>query len=342
MEKITVNTNDKCEIIIGENIWLSELKAKLSGRKCFVLTDDNVAALLKNTLNENFGDNVYIINGGEKNKNFFTLNQIFDAMITAGLNRGGVLAALGGGVVGDMGGLAAGLYMRGTGLINIPTTLLAMADSSVGGKTAIDYGGYKNLIGMFYQPECVICDTAFLSSLSDREILSGVGEIVKTAALDEKLFDKIYENKNNLKDRNFIASIIPETVTVKKTIVEKDEKEKNGLRKYLNIGHTVGHMLEMRYMKKSHGEYVLEGLYYEMNIAKKAGITDKIFYEKFSDIIFSLIEMPNYDLNEELFRTALMDKKNSEGKISVMAIENAGKIKELRLTLKEFEQGMQK
>ena len=153
--------------------------------------------------------------------------------------------------------------MRGTRLVQIPTTLLAQVDSSVGGKTAIDYRGVKNAVGAFYQPERVFCDPLFLQTLPAREIRCGLGEIVKTGVLSALIGEKIRRNADKLHDLGFLQTLAADCIRFKAGVVEQDETEKSGLRKCLNLGHTTGHALELLCGRRSHGEYVLIGMWLE-------------------------------------------------------------------------------
>lgn len=250
--KLKTPSGVESDIYCGEGC-LSAVKQKLSGHKNFVLTDSNVYSIYKDFINEVFaGVPLFVLPAGEENKNFGSLRLILDAMIDAELHRNSYLFALGGGVIGDIGGLAAALYMRGIHCVQIPTTLLSQVDSSVGGKTAVDVGKVKNVVGAFYQPELVLADPVFLKTLPEREIKCGLGEIIKHGALDKDIFDKIYENRDNLFDLKFLADIIPDNIRHKAIVVEIDEKEKN-LRKSLNMGHTTGHALELFFSDASHG-----------------------------------------------------------------------------------------
>ena len=185
MEIIDVKTPSyEGKIYLGEDVIKERLPALTKGRKCFVVTDDNVYALYAEWFQQWFeGAEIYVLPAGEKNKNFQSLCDILEKMAAAGMRRNSRLFAVGGGVVGDIGGLAAALYMRGISYVQIPTTLLAQIDSSVGGKTAVDVCGIKNLVGAFYQPCEVLVNPAFLNTLPAREIKCGLGEMVKYAAL---------------------------------------------------------------------------------------------------------------------------------------------------------------
>ena len=335
MERITLVTGGKkTEVLIGEGIAEEVLAEKTAGRKTFVLADEIAAE--RTGFSFGFSSYRYPYRGGEENKTFRELGKIIGAAAEAGLHRNDLFLSFGGGVAGDLGGLAASLYMRGIDHGILPTTLLAMADSSIGGKTAVDFGEYKNLIGTFCQPTFVLTDFAFLKTLPEREWLSGAGEIAKTALLCPSIGKKMKENFALRKDRGFLLSLVPDCVRFKGEIVSEDEREKTGRRKILNAGHTVGHMLEMRYREKSHGEYVLEGLYYENKIAEKIGAIDPSVAKETEEFILSLIGKPTYVHLEKGAEIAFMDKKNNGNNVSFVAIAGEGKTKEIVLTQKRF------
>lgn len=178
---------------------------------------------------------------GEGSKSFEQLQRLLSAMLEAQFSRGDCVMAVGGGVVGDLSGFAASCYMRGIDFYNIPTTLLAQVDSSVGGKTAINFGGVKNIVGAFYQPEKVIIDPDTLKTLEHRQLMAGLAEAIKMAATSDKGLFELIESSDSLADD--LPEIIRRSLLIKSSVVEKDPKE-NGLRRILNFGHTVGHAVE--------------------------------------------------------------------------------------------------
>ena len=205
---------------------------------------------------------IHVFNANEKNKNFKSINLILNKLFKFNFNRNDCIISLGGGITGDISGFAASIYKRGIKFINIPTTLLAQIDSSIGGKTGVNNKYGKNLIGSFMQPDIVLSDISFLKSLPKRELICGYGEIIKHAIISNKnIFNYLDKNINNiLKLKSpFIEKTIADSCRVKKNVVEKDEKEKN-LRKILNLGHTFAHAYEAtsNYSKKlNHGEAVI-------------------------------------------------------------------------------------
>ena len=213
---------------------------------------------------------------GEAAKSFATLERVLDFLVAAGLDRSSTLAALGGGVVGDLGGLAASLFMRGIALVHCPTTLLAQCDSAVGGKTAVNLAGGKNLAGTFWQPRAVLADTLTLATLPERELRSGFGEVVKTALVgDAELLELVEQRAPALlsRDAELLAEVVARCARVKGAVVAADEREA-GERRKLNLGHTFGHAIERvaGYGVVPHGEAVATGLVLAAGAAARTGV----------------------------------------------------------------------
>lgn len=339
METIQLHTKSRPSTVLCGAGALSEAKSFLQSKECFVVTDSNVLRLYADTISQTFpGAPVYAVPAGERHKNRRSLFVILDAMLDARLHRSSVVVALGGGVVGDMAGLAAALYMRGTRLVQVPTTLLAQVDSSVGGKTAVDYRGVKNVIGAFYQPERVFCDPLFFRTLPPREIRCGLGEIVKTGVLDPAVGDMIVENKGRLRDLGFLQQLAAACVRFKARVVEEDETERSGLRKCLNLGHTTGHALELMYGRRSHGEYVLIGMWLESHIAEREGVcTPAYAREVRSMIALAQPRIPAFPGAAGALRYALLDKKNEgQGTVSMILPKERGAYAELALPAEQY------
>lgn len=339
MEKIELHTKSRpSTVYCGEGAF-AQATEFLRGKDIFVVTDSNVFKLYESFLKEHLPQaRICVVPAGERNKNRSTLFRILDAMIDARLHRSSVVVAFGGGVVGDMGGFAAALYMRGTRLVQIPTTLLAQVDSSVGGKTAIDYRKVKNVLGAFYQPEYVFCDPYFLKTLPRREIKCGLGEIIKTAALDKALADKVLQYKDRLEDLSVLRDMVADCVRFKARIVEQDETESSGVRKCLNLGHTTGHALELLFGRRSHGEYVLIGMWLESFIAQEKGVCTAEHAEWVRRLV-SLAEpkIPRFQNAERGVSFALLDKKNSQkGSVSVLLSSGKGEYAEAELSESEY------
>lgn len=328
MEIIQVTTPSmKGKIYLGEEVIENRLPALKEGKKCFVVTDSNVYALYSTWFQRWFeGAEIYVLPAGEENKNFHSLYAILEKMTAAGMRRTSRLFAVGGGVVGDIGGLAAALYMRGISCVQIPTTLLAQVDSSVGGKTAVDLGGVKNVVGAFYQPCEVLVNPAFLKTLPERELKCGLGEIVKYAALSGEIFDLLENNVSSFGDVKYLTGLISACIRHKTKVVEMDEKE-SGERRSLNVGHTTGHAIELT-SGRSHGECVLYGMLLETRIAIEVGVCEKEYGERLLALVQSAIQLSPYEEMDfsriaESAEKARSDKKNTEDGLIQMAVAKA-------------------
>jgi 3-dehydroquinate synthase len=310
-----------------------EIKKIYVSKKIFIITDHNVESLYGSKIEsslkkESFIVKKILIEPGEKSKSFETLQSVCEEILEFGLARGDLIIAFGGGVVGDLGGFAASILLRGIAFIQIPTTLLAQVDSSVGGKVAINSGNGKNLIGSFYQPEAVFIDPDLLNTLSERVFNDGMAEVIKCAAIkDERLFYKLlqYETKETL--TNDIGEIIYICCNIKKNIVQVDEKD-IGERMLLNFGHTIGHVIEkmFNYETFTHGEAVAMGMVAITKNSEKLGITEKGSLELLIRLInkYNLhIKLPNMD-KEEFFKALLLDKKNINENINLILLEKIG------------------
>ena len=259
-------------IIIGSDLVsnISKLTKKNSiyFKKCLLVVDKNISKKIILKIKKSLKNEIiyiYSFDANEKNKNQSKVNEILNILLKRNFSRNDCLISIGGGITGDISGFAASLFKRGIKFINIPTTLLAQVDSSIGGKTGVNTKYGKNLIGSFYQPNLVISDVQFLKTLPKREIICGYGEILKHSLIADKVFFNFLDKNNNevldLKSP-FIEKTIYQSCKIKKNIVEKDENEK-GLRKILNFGHTFAHAYEasLGYSKKlNHGEAVLLGI----------------------------------------------------------------------------------
>ena len=317
MTDITLNTACTSVIHCGSGAF-ERFASRISGRK-FIVTDTNVYKLYSHLIEKYFdGAPVKIIPAGEKSKTLSKLTEILGAMADAQLKRDCTVVAFGGGVIGDIAGLAASLYMRGIKIVQIPTTLLAQVDSSVGGKTAVDFKNIKNLIGTFYPPQEVIVDPVFLKTLPVREIRCGLGEIIKYASLDKNIYSTLKDNQDNLFNLDFLGSIVTDCIRCKVRAVTDDERDLNGARKTLNLGHTTGHAAELHYRRKSHGEFVLIGMYYELYIAEKLNIGGGKYYDNLRKLIKKVINIPVYSDIEKAAQFAKMDKKNKAESISLI------------------------
>jgi 3-dehydroquinate synthase len=298
------------------------------GRSVMLISDSNVNPLYGEQARASltaagFSHHTAVFEAGEGSKHLSTISMLFDSMVEAGLDRKSSVVALGGGVVGDIAGFAAACYMRGVFFIQVPTTLLAMIDSSVGGKTGVDHPGGKNLIGAFHQPQSVLIDIDTLKTLPPREIRTGMAEMIKHGVIwSEALLEKI---ENSLEDLlaikgEVLGPIIAENCRIKAQVVEKDEREA-GLRAILNYGHTVGHALESitGYSQYTHGEAVAVGMLVEARVAQRMGIFTTTGVERIQRIIERTglpTAMPELD-EEALMQHMRRDKKAREGRLNL-------------------------
>ena len=348
MQKITVRTPSmQGDIYIGKDVLERRLPYLKGGQKNIVLVDENVYRIHGALLKRYFRDEeFFVVESDEKNKELTMVATILKEMLERGLTRASRLFAVGGGVIGDMGGLIASLYMRGISYVQIPTTLLAQVDSAVGGKTAVNLGDIKNVVGTFYQPCEVLVSPIFLDSLPAREIKCGLGEIIKYAALNADIFDAVEKNLDMLNDRGFLSSLAEACIRHKVGVVERDERE-NDVRKSLNLGHTTGHAIELS-CKLSHGESVLYGMLAETKIAMEIGVCHKEYGEKLLAIISrALAVQPNSVLKirnkPALAEKAKSDKKNTDdGDISLIVPLQVGRYAMVSLSFDEYKNYLQK
>ena len=254
---LSINLADKSyDIIVGTGILCDAGKYFNLNRKVAIVTDTGVPKEYSMAIASQCKEaRIITFPEGEENKNIDTFAYICKEMLTFGLQRKDAVIAVGGGVTGDMAGFAASAYMRGIDFYNVPTTLLSMVDSSVGGKTAIDFGGVKNILGAFYQPKGVLIDTDVLKTLEERQFSAGLAEVVKMSLTSDKDLFSLLEGGLWEKD---ISEVILRALTIKKLVVEADERE-GSLRKILNFGHTFGHGIEAR-GGLYHGECVALGM----------------------------------------------------------------------------------
>ena len=281
MNKLTVELGERSyPIFIGQGL-LGEpelLTQYLRGQQVLIVTNDTIAPLYLDKVSDIFSEfelATVILPDGEQYKNLDTLNLIFNALLENKFNRGCTLVALGGGVIGDITGFAAASYQRGVAFIQIPTTLLAQVDSSVGGKTGVNHPLGKNMIGAFHQPACVLIDTDTLDTLDDRQLAAGLAEVIKYGLIrDTAFFDWLEENIGLLqrRDKQALARAIERSCALKAEIVAADERE-SGQRALLNLGHTFGHAIETGtgYGNWLHGEAVATGMLMAADLSARHG-----------------------------------------------------------------------
>lgn len=263
---------------------------------------------------------------GEESKSFNMLTQIYDVLINNRFDRWSTITAFGGGVIGDLAGFAAATFMRGINLVQIPSTLLAQVDSSIGGKVAIDYRG-KNIIGAFYQPNLVITDLNLLKSLSVKEFSSGLAEVIKYGVvMDPQILD-ILENYSNPLPDDVVAELITRSCSCKARIVEADERDEKDIRIILNFGHTIGHAIEAASnFKISHGEAVAIGMVYEAKLSVMLGFLDVDVVDRLVGILskFGLPVSASQLSSERILSSLSYDKKIKHGKIRLILLKSIG------------------
>ena len=272
-----------------------------------------------------------IINDGEEFKNYDSLNYIYSKLLENQCNRDTTILALGGGVVGDIAGYAAASFLRGIPFIQIPTTLLAQVDSSVGGKTGINHLLGKNMIGAFYQPQAVVIDLNVLKTLDNRQISAGLAEVIKYGLIwDEDFFKYLEVNIDNLKQLNFehLEHVIFRSCEIKAKVVSEDEKE-SGIRAILNLGHTFGHAIEkcLGFGKWLHGEAVGCGMVLAARMSLAQGWISETEFDRVKNLIFQAnlpIEKPNIDY-ENFIGAMKLDKKNKNKDIYLVLQQGIGK-----------------
>lgn len=315
MRKITVNASGSYDVII-ENGIISDcgklIAEKLSPCRAALITDDAVDVLYGETVENSlkgagFDCCKIVIPHGESSKNVTNLAAIWEQLAENRLSRSDIIVALGGGMIGDMAGFAAATYLRGIGFVQIPTTLLAAIDSSVGGKTAIDLKAGKNLAGAFWQPQMVLCDPDCLKTLPNGFWLDGMGEMIKYAfAFDSELAAMIAENP----EPDNISELIARCVEIKRKVVETDERD-NGERRKLNFGHTIGHAIEQcSQLSISHGQAVGIGMVIMTRACVRQGLVQPELLDKLLDVM-KRCGMPTECAfsADELAEAAVEDKK---------------------------------
>lgn len=340
MDLIRVNTNTSSYPIYFENSFDNLLSAfeenNLFGRKVCIVADSNtyrlysdeVSNILKNSFKEVY---IFKFEAGEQSKNLITIQDMYDFFLANHLDRKSIIVALGGGVVGDMAGFAAATYMRGINFVQIPTSLLAQVDSSVGGKVGVDFKGTKNIIGAFYQPNFVYINVNTLKTLPKKEFSAGMAESLKYGMIVSKdYYEYIVLNKDKILDMNEadLKYIIKCACEFKADIVNKDEKE-SGLREILNFGHTIGHAVEtLLEFKLVHGECVSIGMVAATYISYKRGNITKQELDDLETILnyFKLpTQIRGIDSND-IYNQMFLDKKVSNNVLSFVLLNKIGDV----------------
>lgn len=338
MPTVSIQTSSKqYDVWIGEHV-IKQLHSFIQSKfedvtKILIITDESVKKLHLTTVEKELSSLpviTYTVPAGEKAKSFDVFYACLTYMLEQHLDRKSLVLALGGGAVGDLAGYVAASFMRGIPFIQIPTTVLAH-DSAVGGKVAINHPLGKNMIGVFNQPEAVFYDTTFLSTLPIQELRSGFGEVIKHALIsDSQFYQDLTTNINNLSkvDIAYWSEILEKGILVKRSIVEKDERESN-IRAFLNFGHTLGHAIEaeMGYGKFTHGEAVVIGMIFALRLSKKK--YDIAFsmeeYIKWLQLLGYTCDIPvNLEINN-LINRMKQDKKSINGTIRFVLLKELGK-----------------
>jgi 3-dehydroquinate synthase len=323
LEKITINTPQaKSDILVGEG-WES-VSRMLPEQGVVIVTDDNI----RNIYGDRFPDvPVFSVRPGEESKKLSVIEELSSKLLDAGVDRNGFILAIGGGVVSDLAGFLASVYLRGIRCGYISSSLLSQVDASTGGKNGVNLGGTKNILGVIRQPEFVICDTGMLQTLSEEEFLSGLSEMIKTAIIgDSHLFDMIESNYHGImkRENDLMKELVFRSVRFKAAVVTEDENEK-GLRRILNFGHTFGHAIEMK-TGFMHGFAVASG----MELATLYSLEKGMISIGEKDRILALLTrfglLRSYDIDpDEIGQLVMHDKKKSGNAIHFVFADGIGK-----------------
>ncbi|WP_461206406.1 3-dehydroquinate synthase [Clostridium sp. DL1XJH146] len=339
MKKLTVKVTKKEYPIIIDRGNIEKIglltKEYFDGDKVAIITDENVdkyyGEIVEDSLiQQGYGVIRIIIKPGEKSKSFESLNKIYEELLDFEITRGDLIITLGGGVIGDLGGFAASTFLRGVPFIQVPTSLLAQIDSSVGGKVAIDLERGKNLVGSFYHPEAVFIDPNVLNTLEDRFLYDGTAEAIKYGCIrSEILFTKLEEIQNKQEYLNSMDEIIYECCKIKKEVVQNDERDL-GERMILNFGHTFGHAVEkyFGYEKYTHGEGVAIGMYTITKKSEESGFTKKGTLERMKRLI-QKYNLPFWveELKVDMAMSTIFNDKKAKGsKLRIILLKDIGNV----------------
>ena len=346
MKTLHVNVpNQPYDIIIGKGIrnrGAEYVKSVSAPSRILLVTDENAGQLyaenVQCSLKQIAEVKTVILPAGETTKSLEYLRRLYDAAFDFGMTRADLIVALGGGVIGDLAGFCASTLFRGIDVVQMPTTLLAQVDSSVGGKTAIDVPQGKNLVGTFYQPKQVLIDPETLHTLPDKEFASGLAEVIKYGAIwDKVLFEKL-ENADGRKGLMAdIDGIVYTCCDIKRQVVEKDEHDKS-LRMILNFGHTVGHIVEKayHYTGYTHGEAVAFGMTAAARIGEKMGVTVPGTAQKICKIVEKYGLPTEVEIADSQLWGAALDKKASGNDIHVILLKDIGDCEVRKMAVTEF------
>jgi len=337
MISLKVNLGDRSyPICIGQNLLDQHelLTQHIPGNSALIVSNETVAPLYMDKVESALTDIRYktlVLPDGEEHKNLNVLNTIYDSLLENRFDRNTTLIALGGGVIGDITGFAAASYQRGVHLVQIPTTLLSQVDSSVGGKTAVNHPLGKNMIGAFYQPKVVIADTSTLNTLEDRQLSSGIAEVIKYGLIrDMEFLEWLESNIDKLLDRDpdALAYAIERSCQNKAEVVAADERE-GGQRALLNLGHTFGHAIEtgMGYGTWLHGEAVASGMVMAARMSQKLGWINSAYVDRVIDIIERAnlpVKAPEQMSVDKFIELMSIDKKVSDGILKLVLYKSPG------------------
>jgi len=316
---------------------LNEFIASNTPSKIFIMVDENThehcLPILMEALETSINIEIIEIESGEENKNLDTCSGVWHALTELGADRKSLMINLGGGVITDLGGFVASCFKRGIAFVNIPTTLLSMVDASVGGKTGVDLGVLKNQIGLFSDPEMVLIDTRYLETVTEREICSGLAEIIKYGlSYDIKIWDEINSFKKfNIKN---ISTLIHRSIEIKNEVVTEDPKE-NGLRKILNFGHTLGHAIESYFLESENKEKLTHGEAIAIGMITETYISEKLLnfpIEKLNEIKQLLVKINGKTIIKKsdynpIIELLIHDKKNVSGSVNFVLLKDFEKYK---------------
>ncbi|SDP48686.1 3-dehydroquinate synthase [Selenomonas ruminantium] len=341
MRKVRVDLGEKSyDIVIGYGIEqeiIDFVRQAGFSQKGLLITDTNVGPLYGRKMQkilEQAGLEVTLVQipAGEKSKSLTVANELFTRAIEAGLDRKSPVFALGGGVVGDLAGFVAASYMRGVPFVQLPTSLLAQVDSSVGGKVAVNHELGKNLIGAFYQPKAVFMELDYMSTLPQREIYTGLGEIIKYGIIyDEEFFRFLEENQEKVLalEPEALTHMIARSCEIKAAVVSEDEKEA-GLRRILNFGHTIGHAIEKEtgYVRYNHGEAVGTGMVGAAYISEKLGLIGPQEFDRVQKLV-AAYKLPLKAAGvtvDNMYVDIFHDKKTIGGKVTWVLMKSIGEV----------------
>lgn len=334
MEKILIDGGDYISAVIVGGRWEAVVKL-IPADRTVILTDGNIAGIYGASFPK---APVLIVSPGETSKKLRLVEKLASGLVRAGVDREGFILGIGGGVVSDLAGFLASVYMRGVRCGFVSTSLLSMVDASTGGKNGVNLGKYKNLIGCFRQPEFVICDTAMLRTLPEEEYYSGLAELIKTGIIgDKSIISELETHSKEIRkrDKDLLTGLVTRSVKFKAAVVAEDEKE-TGLRRILNFGHTFGHAIELHSGLK-HGFAVASGMELAAAFSLALGYLPKTEYDLINSVLHQYNLAGNYDITPGLMEKLVMhDKKKSGRDINFVFIKGIEKPFTEKIPVKEL------